>query len=265
MKSWGPVIARSVLLVAALLLAACARSHSGAESSLPPPPPPQPVELPDAIPSPDNPGGPPGPALDDEYPRFPWPPPKASATEVVPRRALTIQSPRTRLSDVDLRLTGALEANGYFESSYYSVPDGFALVTKMEQIRADGAPESEPGRWSLEVPRLNGFSLSAYLQALFTARPGRYRVIAFIVTPHPFRQSGVEVTAQEAAAWLSGGLDRLPAPLGAREFGPDHACTALIYEFIRLTESDEPKFLAPGALPGRIHLQKSGLWEALQR
>jgi len=199
------------------------------------------------------------------YPRFPWPPPKASAMEAIPRERLVSRSGRTRLSDVDRRLTAALEANGYYESSYYAVPDGFALVTKMEQIRADGAPESDPARWSLEAPRLSGFSLSSYLQALFAARPGHYRVIAFIVTPQAFRQSETRPTADEAAAWLGGGLDRLPAPLGALEFRSGYACTALIYEFVRPTESDEPKFQVPGALPGRVHLQKSGLWKALQR
>jgi hypothetical protein len=185
--------------------------------------------------------------------------------EVIPRQGLESRSGPTLLRDDDQRLTAALDANGYFESSYYAVPDGFALVTKMEQIRADGAPESDPARWSLAAPRLTEFSLSGYLRALFAAHPGHYRVIAFIVTPHAFRQSETRPTAEEAAAWLGGGLDRLPAPLGALELGPDSACTALIYEFVRPTESDEPRFQNPGSLPGRIHLQKSGLWEALQQ
>ena len=72
-------------------------------------------------------------------PQFPWPPPWASATEVIPREMLEAEHDSTRLRDVDRAITEALEQNGYYESSYYAVPAGFALVTKIEQITGQRA------------------------------------------------------------------------------------------------------------------------------
>jgi hypothetical protein len=199
-------------------------------------------------------------------PEFPWPPPRASATEVIPSKLLKAKTGATSLRDVERRIRQVLGENGYSEASFYAVPDGFALVTRLEQINDDGTPKEGPQRWSLEVPRLSEFSFSAYLRALFLAPPGYFRVIVFIVTPHPIVQSEAKVTPKEAGHWLTAGADRLPESLGTLDFSREaYLCTALVYEFNRRTESDEPAILDPGNIPGRIHLLKAGLWEALTR
>ncbi|MGH8533132.1 MAG: hypothetical protein ACREV1_10525 [Gammaproteobacteria bacterium] len=229
----------STLLMSGFLLAACE-----------PHPPPYPDPYPD----------PPG------IPKFPWPPPRASTKEVIPSELLESKSGATSLRDVERRISEVLRENGYFERSYYAVPDGFALVTKIEQINDDGTPKEGPQRWSLGVPRLYKFTLEAYLSALFLAPPGYYRVIVFIVTAHPIVQSEAKVTPKETGDWLRAGADRLPESIGALDFSREgYACTALVYEFRRRTESDEPAILDPGNIPGRIHLVKAGLWEALTR
>lgn len=208
----------------------------------------------------------PTPPPESRIPQFPWPPPRASATEVIPSELLASKTGVTRLRDVDRRITKALEKNGYSESSYYAVPSGFALVTKIEQINDDGTPKEGPQRWSLEVSRLSEFTLSAYLRALFLAPPGYYRVIVFIVTPYPFVQSDAKVTAEQATQWLKGGVNQLSESIGALDFSREnYACTALVYEFKRRTESDKPTILDPGNILGRIHLLKAGIWEALKR
>lgn len=200
------------------------------------------------------------------YPRFPWPPPRASASEVIPRTLLEAEDGPTLLRDVDRRINEALERNGYYESSYYAVPEGFALVTKIEQIEADGTPKEGAERWSLDREPLREFSLSAYLAALFRATPGHYRLIVFAVTPCPFAQSDKEVTPEEADAWLSGGMLQLPPPIGELDFSSAaYTCTALVYEFERETEDEEARIQCPGRILGRTHLLKAGIWEALQR
>jgi hypothetical protein len=199
-------------------------------------------------------------------PLFPWPPPQASATEVIPSPLVEVESGRTRLRDVDRRITAALEQNGYYESSYYAVTKGFALVTKMEQIESDGTPKEGPQRWVLVPQRPEKFTLARYITALFGATPGHYRTIVFIVTPGAFTQSSAVVTREEANAWLGGGLNRLPASIGNLEFSrEDYACTALIYEFERPTETEEATLRLPGLIPGRIHLVKAGIWGGLER
>jgi hypothetical protein len=200
-----------------------------------------------------------------DYPLFPWPPPQASATEVIPRDFLEMKDGRTLLRDIDQKITEALEKNGYYESTYYAVPAGFALVTRMEQIESDGTPKQEQERWVLGLQPLTRFSLAEYLKALFGVRPGYYRIIVFVITPYVFEQSEIEITAEEAKAWFRKGMNKLPTPIGNIDFSQEHACTALIYEFERASETKEPTIRSNGRIPGRIHLKKAGIWEVLQR
>ena len=198
-------------------------------------------------------------------PEFPWPPPAASATEVLPRRLLGRDLPLLTFKDVDGLLTSALAANGYVEKSYYAVPLGFALVTRIEQIEIDGRPKTPPARWSANALPLSVFSLAGYLRALFTAEPGYYRLIVLVVTSSPFAQSGERVTRAATLEWLRGGLNTLPEPIGAQPYSPEVACTALVYEFERRAgqDPDAPRVLLPSRLDAHTHLVNSGLWRML--
>ena len=197
--------------------------------------------------------------------QFPWPPPRASATEIIPRELLEAKWGPTLLRDVDSKITQALKQTGYYESSYYAVPKGFAIATRIEQIEEDGSPKKEPQRWSLESQPLDEFTIAAYLKALFLSKPGYYRVIVFVVTPHLLTQSSVDTTPEEAKKWLSGGHNRLPGSIGNMEFLETYTCTALIYEFERQAESEEPRFRQPGRIPGHLHLVKAGIWRSLEQ
>ena len=160
---------------------------------------------------------PPQTAGPQEIPKFPWPPPRASATAEIPRRFFSSESGELlRLRDVKRALQAALESCGYFEKSYYSVPSGFAMVTRLEQINHDGTSKKPPDRWAVEVQRLRKFSLKAYLKALFSANPGYYRIIVFAVTT-PFYQTEEIVSRKEAMEWLWSGLNELPDSIGQLE------------------------------------------------
>jgi hypothetical protein len=170
-------------------------------------------------------------------------------------------APLKTLGNLNDALISGLESTGYFDRSYYPVPDGFALATHLEQISADGASKAPPARWSAEAPRLEHFSLSDYVRALLTADPGYYRVVVFVVTDVPFAQSGAEPTMDQAQKWLGGGLNVLPASIASTPFSPNTVCTALIYEFTQ-SESRHPALLLPSPLDAHTHLVKSGLWNA---
>ncbi len=204
--------------------------------------------------------------LASSVPFFPWPPPQASTSEEIPPRLLEGKTHPKRLGDIDRRLTAALEANGYYESSYYAVPKGFALVTRMEQIEPDGSSKATEARWNQAPQPLGHFSLNEYLHALFQASPGYYRVLVFVVTPVAFTQTEAKVTPEEANKWLGGGLNRLPPSLADAPYASEeHRCTALVYEFERASKFDEEGLKIPGRLPGRTHLLKSGIWGGLER
>jgi hypothetical protein len=199
-------------------------------------------------------------------PSFPWPPPQASATEIIPNALIVSKTGVTRLRDVDERITNVLNDNGYSERSYFAVPAGYAQVTRIEQIDIDGASVKGANRWGQDVPPIPKFSLEAYLRALFLAPRGYFRIIVFIVTPYPFSQSDKKITEPDAEKWLNSGLNRLPDSIGEMEFSMrTFTCTALVYEFERPTESHNPTIRIPGRLQGRTHLEKAGIMEGLRK
>lgn len=202
---------------------------------------------------------------------FPWPPPQASATVNLTGPLLASHKPFASLGDANVVLQAALQQTGYAETSYYSVPDGFALASKLEQTDPDGPSRPEHDRWSIELQKMSRFSLGDYLRALFTANPGHYRIIVFIVTDVPVTQSSERLTVDEAIAWLRGGQQGLPPEIAQLPWTPATTCTALIYEFIREQQNPQPRVVVPGALGGMTHLKLAGtsgkttpkLWSAL--
>lgn len=192
-------------------------------------------------------------------PDFPWPPPQYSAFSDIPV-SLFASMEVTRLGEVATKFEAAFQQAGYVERSYFSVPNGFALVSRMEQIQDDGTPLEGQERWSVTIAPKPVFSLTTYLQALFTAQKGRYRIIAFIVTNEPITVDDKGVPREDATKWLWKGAKSLPSELAQQEFGKDYRITALIYEFEQATPDHEAVLRSPGSLDGLTHLQKSGLW-----
>ena len=112
----------------------------------------------------------------------------------------------------------ALNQAGYYETSYYSVPDGYALVCRLEKIEEDGRPVELPARWGTGIQTIKRFSLGRYLRALFVAPPGYYRLIVFVVSPHSFTQSSQSISRDDAESWFQYGANSLPIDLGLQPF-----------------------------------------------
>jgi tetratricopeptide (TPR) repeat protein len=196
------------------------------------------------------------------YPYLAWPPPKASAVAAIPSKYLRESHTKTTyLRNVDEKLSEALEASGYSRKSYFAVPDGFAIVTQLEHINADGTPV-EKDRWGIipNVEKLHKFTLQGYFIALFTANPGYYRVIIFVVTSQPFTQSKLTLSPEKAEAWLSEGLNRLPKSIAQLQFTEEYAVTALIYQFKKIESSKIPTLENPSKISGKLQLEKSKIW-----
>jgi hypothetical protein len=180
-------------------------------------------------------------------------------------RSLLARGDGTTLGDVARRLERALASVGYGERSYYTVPGGFALATRLEQITPDGTPKTDPQRWSTALPEQPVFSLGDYLHALFAAPQGDYRVIVFIVTRQAFATSARAATNEQAEAWLSGGLDRLPRTVQALPFDADVEASALVYQFRKRGHGDPPVALESSAASAATQLDRSGIVAALRR
>lgn len=198
-----------------------------------------------------------------EYPQFPWPPPQASAQKMIPSEVIGEKA--TTINDVVQNLETALNLCGYVEKSYYSIPDGFVIVTRLEQINDDGAPKEESERWVPEIQPVRQFSLKEYLKAFFFARKGYYRIIVFVFSPHPFSQTNSSISPSQAENWLSSGLNVLPQEISQKEYSNNYTCTALIYEFEQYGIGEAPKIRVPGRLSGETHLTKAQLWKTLKK
>ena len=119
-----------------------------------------------------------------------------------------------------------------------------------------------PARWATETPAVRAGFLD-HLRALFNAPPGFYRVIVFVVTDQDFAAGERAPTSGEARIWISAGALRLPASVGAQSYSALHYTTALIYEFERPADRSEPRMRTPSASQGQVHLERTGLWQAL--
>lgn len=194
-----------------------------------------------------------------EVPTFPWPPPAASASYVLPDHLLKNYS---TLGDVSGAIISALEHNGYVERSFFQTEaGGVALVTRLERINDDGTPVGESERWPTSKQDFaSGIDLVLFLQGLFFVDPGHYRVIVFILQDLPFSQSAATITAAEARAWLRSGANVLPPALAERPFSGGH-CTVLIYEF---ASDGTTVHLVESHLTGKQHLETTGLLAGLE-
>jgi hypothetical protein len=86
----------------------------------------------------------PQPPQSTTLPRFPWPPPRASASYVLPDGLFDSRS----VGEVVAAIISALELNGYVERSFFQTDaNGVALVTRLERIRDDGSAFAGLERW----------------------------------------------------------------------------------------------------------------------
>jgi hypothetical protein len=193
--------------------------------------------------------------------KFPWPPPDYSASSVLDNE---IFKNCDDLHNADFILSKALKNVGYTEKGYYSVPGGFAVITRIEQIDKNGVSLDPPERWSVNTFSPLSFSITSYLKALFFSTPGYFRIIAFIVTDKPFNSSDKLPDENSAIDWIKNGTMVLPAEIGALKFTKDHTVTALIYEFQK-PESDDVFLINPSDLTGDDHLKLSKILPELNK
>jgi len=203
-------------------------------------------------------------SLGTKIPKFPWPPPKASATQLVPLKAFV--NCKT-FFDVDEVIDLALVKNGYYDKSYYVImPNdsilGFAIATKLEQINKDASSKKGTNRWKTKV-EMNDFTFTEYLNSLFFTQTGYFRVIVFVITDIPIVQSKKSLGRKDAVLLVSDGSHILPPSLRNRLFTNNHSITALIYEYKLQENSDKATLIKPSEHTGREHLVKSNLWNTL--
>lgn len=200
----------------------------------------------------------------DVPPAFAWPPPRPSTRRTLARHLVAGNVATPSLGRVAERLQAALEASGYTEYSYYSVPGGFALATRLERIHADGRSMTEPKRWEMAGGPLTRFELGEYLRALFDAELGHFRVIVFIVTPKALVVGTEPPSAAAALNWPLQGVPVLPEALRILAYDNAFQTHALIYEFETRGQGQPAQFKANSTITGEVHLRRANILGALQ-
>jgi hypothetical protein len=194
---------------------------------------------------------------------FPAEPPHPTTFTQVPDKLIRRPATRT-LAGFAYRLQAALADAGYVGVTYLPfLDDGFAVITPIEGITSDRRPRSDAGRWAVKSPPL--FSLHDYLEALFHARHGLYRVWVFTVTTHPYRFGPEESTPQRLNALYGAGTTGLPPEIEEKPFLDRYHCFALAYEFERLEQPPKPVFVTASAVLADKQLLASGIVGALSR
>jgi hypothetical protein len=165
------------------------------------------------------------------------------------------------LGKVDEQLQLALDKQGFAQRSYFSVKNGFALVTQMEQYnQADGSSRNDRTRW-LEFPARDNFSgIMDYFTSVLMPNKGYFRLFVFVVTDNAFKSKNERVSKTEATAWLSQGANRLPKVLVDMPYTEGYAVSVLVYEFEVPESNRKAKQVCPTPkFNARTHFMKAGI------
>jgi hypothetical protein len=165
------------------------------------------------------------------------------------------------LGGIDEHLRRALDKQGFTRQSYFSVKNGFALVTQMEQYNAaDASSRNDRTRW-LEYPARDNFSgVMDYLMSIVMPNKGHFRLFVFVVTNDIIKASNSRVSKKEAAEWLGQGGNILPKALKMMPYTEGYNVSALVYEFEVPQSNHVPKQICPiTRFDAQTHLLKAGI------
>ncbi|MEO0898709.1 MAG: hypothetical protein AAFY71_20020 [Bacteroidota bacterium] len=165
----------------------------------------------------------------------------------------------TTLGDVKKRLDDIIQENDYIDCRYYAIPGGFLMMTPIEKFLKDGSRPT----WYERNDVQGEFPLNAkfpeMVEKLALNDPSNYRMLVFVVTDQ-------EKVYGEAQMHMEGQKD-LPASSKLTKVNKNHKVTFMVYEWSQLTRGKSGSYNPRGRhqLAGFTHLDKSGLWELIQK
>ncbi len=169
------------------------------------------------------------------------------------------------LADVDELLQVALQQLGYDRHGYFHVPNGFAILTPIEQINADGQALKGEDRWEDYPAGTDYQGILDYLSKLLRPREGYFRLFVFVVSDQNVPRESEKMDSGKAKDWLRSGGDRLPVQIGKDTVSSQHKASVFIYEFTASKAVQRIREYCENRLPVIDHLTKSGLEQALSR
>lgn len=199
-----------------------------------------------------------------------WKPPIPSDSEEISQHFLNSHKLVT-LADVGKVLRKALREEG-FETSYLTLPEGFALVSNVVEFRfsLDGTPISPNATIDSNLQRLLN-SLKEpfnYFKSFFSSSPKQlYQVVSVIVTSgRLFYSEQPKMTFKEAQNLITLGEITIPDALKTQQYNEDeHQCIVLLYVFEKDPSGNKIRFISltdpNNKIDIRDHLQQTGFWD----
>jgi len=188
--------------------------------------------------------------------KFPFPPPECHTAYEMPGRVFKNCE---NLGDVEQKISDALDTENY-PYRFLSVPNGFAVVTQMEQYNEDGSIIKDSGTRWVHYPKQEAFSWSInYFNSLIFPRKGYLRIFVYIITSEVYSSTKEVVSKDQAASWHKRGVNKLPSQVANIPLSEDYTINLLLYEFEVPESNHVAEQNCPCKFPAKEHLKHSGL------
>ena len=187
------------------------------------------------------------------YPVLAWPLPKPSTKVRLAEASDHFRAQKAGFEEVYGFLETELVAAGYDDLAVHMVENGFAIITRVEQITKEASPKAKV-RWQLGE-RLSFFEA---LGSLFVGQRGYYRHIVILVA-EPYLVGDYLPSYEQVSSAFNGGWNTLPMSLENGTFTDRHSIDALVYQFERNEDSGKMFFVESPANNAKEHLWSSGL------
>jgi len=197
-----------------------------------------------------------------------WAPPTPSDYEKISQHFLNSHKHAT-LADVGNALQAALKNEG-FKTTYFAVPEGFALVSSADDFRFSlaGIPPPNATKGSnalnlLKALKKDFWKTSFKIWILGSPEQQFYQVVSVIVTSGDVWEQR-QMKFKEARNLIGGAT--IPEALKNQEYNEEkYKCMALLYAFEKDPSGDEIRFISlndtDNPIHIRKHLQQTGFWD----
>lgn len=200
-------------------------------------------------------------------PEFPWPPPTPSDLVKLPDDFL---EQADSLGGINWLITNSLDQSGYRfrPQKYFYTPNGFALVTELEQVDCEATPLAGDDRWNVNPSEFEkNFTLLDYLRSLVFKEEALFRVFAFVVTDDLNPVKSIEPTIEETEGWFIAGSAMLPNTLAKIPLNEHHYCQVYVYEFSKTAGQIQAEMVRKGRQScwrsGETHLKNTKILDHL--
>ncbi|MCW5212766.1 formylglycine-generating enzyme family protein, partial [Desulfobulbus sp. TB] len=170
------------------------------------------------------------------------------------------------LADVGDALQTALENEG-FKTTYFAVPEGFALVSNVDDFQSsfDGTPIPPNATIASNFQRLfNSLKEPSSYFKLLSGSPKQqfYQVVVIVTSGDIWGQD--QMTFKEAQDLITLGGTSIPNEMKTKRYDKEkYKCMALLYAFEKDPSGDEIRFvpLTDNRIDIRNYLQQTGFWD----